>query len=148
MLLLAITIPLFRPARFVVPSAKIAFVGKLVPAGPILQKEMVLLSLPFAVVPSLAKKMVPPALSTAIVADPWMLHRVIVLLVAPSSNRIVLVLLLLAVLTFAMVSEFPPVLRPSIVTLSAPTKSISGAPLRLPEMVLAAPPLGWMEMLV
>lgn len=45
---------------------------------------------------------------------------------------------------FFRVRAFPPVLRPSIVTLSAPLRSISGAA-RAPVMVRSAPPAGWME---
>jgi hypothetical protein len=43
----------------------------------------------------------------------------------------------------AMVSELPPAFRPSMVTLSAPLKSISGEPATIaPEIVRAAPPDG------
>ena len=55
-LLLLISMPLFLlAAEVVVPIPYIAFAGKFAPAGPILQFEMVLLSLPFTVTPSVEK---------------------------------------------------------------------------------------------
>jgi len=125
----------------VLPSAKIHFVGKLVPAGPILQYEIVLLSLP-VVVPVL-KKIFPPLVASVIVADPKIEQFVIVLPVASATNLIVEVPEVAAVLKLEMINEFPPVFKPLMVTLSAPLKLINGAPPTVPEMVLAAPPLGW-----
>jgi hypothetical protein len=45
----------------------------------------------------------------------------------------------------SIVNELPPLFKPSTVTLSAPLKSIKGKPaVAAPEIVLAAPPAGWM----
>ena len=58
-------------------------------------------------------------------------------------NRIVDVPDVAETVVLAMVSELPPVLRPSMVTLSAPFRSISGEPAAIaPEIVRAAPPVG------
>src|SRR5438093_646305 len=81
MLLLLITLPLFRiPELDVLPSAKMALDGKLVPAGPMLHKETVLPSLP-VVVPVL-KMMVPPTVADRVVEDPRIVQPVMVLFVA------------------------------------------------------------------
>ena len=78
---------LYSVADPVLPLPKMACDGRLDPAGPILQKEMVLLSFP--VVAPVLKKIVPPEPVAATVQDPLMLHRVKVLLVASPTNRIV-----------------------------------------------------------
>ncbi len=49
----------------------------------------------------------------------------------------------LSVLVLVMINELPPVFKPSIVTLSAPFKPISGNG-REPDTVTAVPPLGEM----
>ena len=89
--------------------------------------------------------MVPPLVATDDELDPWMFELVIVLLVAPPMKRIVDVPVVADTVVLAMVSELPPVLRPSMVTLSAPLRSISGEPAAIaPEIVRAAPPVGLM----
>src|SRR5439155_21663669 len=106
MLLLSMMTPLFRIAAVVVvPGAKIAFVGRLAPFGPMSQNETVLLSLPFAVLASVAKYIVPPAVPMAMVAEPRTVVRVTVLFVAPFMNRIVLVLAVADAVVLATVSE-------------------------------------------
>ena len=57
-----------------------------------------------------------------------MFELVIVLLVAPPMKRIVDVPEVAETVVLAIVSELPPVFKPSIVTLSAPLRSISGEP--------------------
>src|ERR1044071_2286743 len=117
-------------------------VGKFVPAGPMLQLEMVLLSLPVETAAE-PKKMLPPLVPTAIVAEPRIVQLVIVLLVASVWKRIVLVPEVAETVVFEIVSELPPVFKPLIVTLSAPFRSINGLPAVVaPVMVRAAPPLG------
>ena len=119
------------------PFPKIAFVGRFAPAGPISQLEMVLLSLPSAVRASVENKIVAPSVVTAIVAEPFTLQLVIVLLVAPPIKRIVEVAVTAEVLVLVIVRSFKPVwfTLPSMVTLSAPFKLISGAVARLPPIV-------------
>ncbi len=112
-----------------------------------LQFEMVLLSFPLAVTASVLKKMVAPFVATELELDPWIFAFVIVLPVAPPMNRMVDVPVVAEAVVLEIVSEFPPVLRPSMVTLSAPLKSISGLPAVIaPEIVRAAPPLGAIKM--
>ncbi len=148
MLLLLMTMPLLPIAVVVVePLPRMALLGRLAPAGPMLLFEIVLLSLPFAVTASVLKKIVAPLVATEALAEPWMLALVTTLLVAPPMKRIVDVPLVAETVVLARVSELPPVFRPSMVTLSAPLKSISGLPAAMaPLMVRAAPPLG--EMLI
>jgi hypothetical protein len=65
------------------------------------------------------------------------------LLVAPPMNRIVDVPLVADTVVLAIVSELPPVLSPSILTLSAPFRSIIGLPaVVVPVIRRAAPPVG------
>ena len=72
-----------------------------------------------------------------------------VLLVAPPMKRIVEVPEVAETVVLAIVSELPPVFKPSIVTLSAPLRSISGLPAAIaPLIVRAAPPEGRMRTLV
>src|SRR6185295_390608 len=150
MLLLLMMMPLLPIAAVVIePLPRIALLGRFAPAGPMLLFEMVLLSLPLAVTASVLKKMVPPLVATDDELDPWRLELVIVLLVAPPMNRIVAVPEVADAVVLAMVSELPPVLRPSMVTLSAPLRSISGDPAAIaPEIVRAAPPVGLIVIVV
>src|SRR5690349_5849377 len=105
--------------------------------------EIVLLSLPFAVVPSVLKKMLPPLVTTDALNEPRIVALVMVLLVAPLIKRMVLVPVVGDAVVFEIVNELPPVFKPSTVTLSAPLKSINGLPAAIaPEMVRAAPPDG------
>ena len=106
-----------------------------------LQLEMVLLSLPVEIAAD-PNQIFPPFVAFAIVADPNMEQFVIRFIVASAWNRIVLVPDVLDVDVFEIVSEFPPVFRPSTVTLSAPLKSIIGPPLKEPLMVRGEPPEG------
>ena len=139
------TIPLLPMAVVVVePFPKIPLVGRLVPEGPILQFETVLLSLPLAVTASLAKNIFPPLVATAPENAPLTEQLVIVLPVAPPIKRMVEVSAVAETVVFSMISELPPVFKPLIVTLSAPLKSMSGNPaVTAPEIVLA--PLGTIE---
>lgn len=139
-LLLSITIPLFPMAVVVVePLPRIALLGRFAPAGPILQFEMVLLSLPLAVLPSVLKKTVAPFVATELAHDPCRLQFVIVLFVAPPMNRIVLVPEVADAVVFEIVSELPPVFRPLMVTLSAPLRLISGLPAVVEPVTVRAP---------
>jgi hypothetical protein len=61
-------------------------------------------------------------------------------------NLIVEVKVVDDVLKFDIVKEFPPVFNPSMVTLSAPLKFMSGAPATVPEIVRA--PVGLIVILV
>src|SRR5690349_13558351 len=92
MLLLLMTLPLLLIAVVVVEPLKYTpLVGRLAPAGPMLLLEMVLLSLPFAVDPSVLKKILPPFVVTPALNEPEIVALVIVLFVAPLIKRIVLV---------------------------------------------------------
>ena len=93
-----------------------------------LQLEMTLLSLPVTTAAA-PNQMFPPLVVVAIVDEPKIEALVIVLVVASVWKRIVLVPEVAETVVLAMVSALPPVFRPSIVTLSAPLRSISG---RLP----------------
>ena len=127
------------------PFPKIAFVGRLAPAGPILLLEIVLLSFPFVVFASVLKKIVAPFVATDDETEPCRFEFVMVLLVAPPIKRIVEVPDVEEAVVFAIVREFPPAFKPSIVTLSAPFKSIIGDPAVVaPVIVRAAPPTGLM----
>jgi len=87
--------------------------------------------------------MFPPFVVTAAENEPNTEHRVIVLLVAPPMNNTVEVPEVADAVVFESVRESPPLFKPSMVTLSAPLKVISGLPAAIaPEIVLAAPPLG------
>src|SRR5689334_13614769 len=144
MLLLLTTLPLLLMAVVVVEPLKYTpLVGRFTPAGPMLLFEIVLLSLPLAVFASVLKKMLPPLVVTPAPNEPSMVELVIVSPVAPPMKRIVLVPEVADAVVFEIVSELPPVFRPSIVTLSAPLKSIKGLPAAIaPETVRAAPPDG------
>ena len=66
-----------------------------------------------------------------------------VLLVASVVKRIVPVFDVAETVVFEIVKLLPPVFKPLIVTLSAPTKSIKGNPaVAAPVIVRAAPPAG------
>src|ERR1700754_987511 len=124
-----------------VPLAMIALEGRFAPAGPMLQFEMVSLSLP-GVVPVL-KPTVPATVAKVEADEPRMAQFVSVLFEASAMNRIVLDPVVVPIVVLEMVSELPPVFRPSIVTLSAPFKLISGLPAAgAPVIVRAAPPVG------
>src|SRR6185295_5347406 len=146
MLLLLMMFPLLPMASVVTePLPRIALEGRLAPTGPMLLFEIVLLSLPLAVTASVEKKIVPPLVATDAVLAPWMFELVITLLVAPPMNRIVAVPEVAETVVLAIVRELPPVLSPSMVTLSAPLKSIRGLPATIaPDTVRAAPPVGEM----
>ena len=75
------------------------------------------------------------------VVEPFNVQFLIVSFEASAIKRMVEVPAVEAVLVLIIVSELPPVFNPSMVTLSAPFKSISGAA-TLPVKVRAAPPLG------
>ena len=91
----------------------------------------------------------PPLVATVAEKEPWTEAFVMTLLVAPLMNRIVEVPDVGEAVVFAMVSESPPALTPSIVTLSAPLKSIRGLPAVVPpEMVLASPPTAFTVIVV
>src|SRR5688572_16180539 len=108
-----------------------------------LQFEIVLLSLPFGVKASVLKNTTPPFVPSAIVTEPWRLLFVITLFVAPPIKRIVHVPDVADTVVFDIVSELPPVFKPSMVTLSAPLRSIRGLPATIaPVIVLPAPPEG------
>src|SRR5581483_11498792 len=147
MLLPSMTLPVLTVLLLVVvPTAEIALTGRFAPAGPMLFFEIRLLLLPTMLVPDagdVLKRIAPPAVPTATVDDPWMLEFFTMLFDAPLMKRIVLVPAVVPVFAFDRVSELPPVIKPSIVTLSAPFKSTSGVA-RFPEIVRAAPPLGAM----
>src|SRR5262249_34787415 len=118
MLLLVIRFPVLGVASGA--KATIGLVGRLVPAGPRLQNETVLLLLfpdPAVVPPNT----IFPAIDKAAgFAEPKTAHRVTVLFCAPLINRIVPVPRRFETVVFENVSELPPVPSPSMVTLSAP----------------------------
>src|SRR5438552_3010056 len=104
MLLLLMTFPLFRiPALDVLPSAKMALDGRLVPAGPMLHNETVLPSLP-VVVPVL-KMIVPPTVAKVVVEDPRTVQPVMALFVASATNWIVPVCAAAETVVLEMVRE-------------------------------------------
>jgi len=120
-------------------------VGKLAPAGPISLVEMMFpLLVPLV---DVLIRTLPHGVALAVaVAEPRIVQFVTRLLVAPLIRRIVLVLAVADAVVFEIVSELPPEFRPSIVTLSAPFKSINGLPAAIaPETVRAAPPEGWIK---
>ena len=124
------------------PSDITPLVGRLAPAGPIPLLEIALLL--FAPPVEVLIRMLPPATVVLAVDEPSTVHLVMVLVCAPLMSRIVLVLAVAEAVVFAIVSELPPELRPSMVTLSAPFRSINGLPATIaPETVRAAPPEGW-----
>src|ERR1043165_8854014 len=91
MLLFVMLIPLlFCAVVPVLPVKVISLTGRFAPAGPILQFEMVLLSLP-VVIAAEPNHMLPPLVPKAMVAEPRMDALVMVLFVASAWKRIVLV---------------------------------------------------------
>src|SRR5688572_9298933 len=113
MLLLEIVMPLLKSvAGLVVPTLEIAFVGRLLPAGPILLFEIVLLSLPVAPPASVAKMILPPFEATVPEKEPCTEQLVITLFVAPPMNRMVDVFAFVATVVFAIVSALPMVFNP------------------------------------
>ena len=113
----------------VVPQAKMALVGRLVPAAVMLHEEMVLLSFPLPL-PLVLKKMVPVPFP---VEDPRIVQLVMVLLVASLMNLKVAAEVL--VLVLEKLRELPPEFKPLMVTLSAPLRS-NKTPFLVPETVL------------
>ena len=111
--------------------------GRLAPAGPRSLFEIVLPL--FAPPVEVLIKTLPVAAVFEPVDEPRILQFVITLFCAPLIRRIVLVPVVAAVCAFVNVNELPPELRPSIVMLSAPLRSINGAA-SAPETVL--PPEG------
>jgi hypothetical protein len=134
-MLLPVIITLSFSTAELVPLAMIAFDGRFAPAGPILQLETVLLSFP--VVEPVPKTMVPATVASDEVDEPRIVHLVTVLVEASAINRIVLVPAVAATEVLEIVSEDPATSWPSIVTLSAPLKSINGLPAIAPETVRA-----------
>src|SRR5260370_40414183 len=142
MLLLLIRLPVFGLAA--VPRPMTTLVGRLAPVGPRLQKETVLLLLPMPVV--VLNRIFPPAVAIGEVDEPKTVHLVTMLFCAPLMKRMVLVLAVADAVVLEMVKALPPVPSPSMVTLVAPLRSISGLPAGIaPETVRAAPPEGWTE---
>jgi hypothetical protein len=138
-------LPVIRALSFsmveLVPLPIIAFEGRFAPAGPILELETVLLSFP-VVVPVL-KRIVPAAVANVEVDEPSTVAFVTVLFEASAIKRIVLEPAVVPMVVLEIVSEFPPVFNPLIVTLSAPLRLINGLPAAIaPLIVLAAPPAG------
>ena len=107
--------------------------------------EIVLLSFPFAVDASVEKKIFPPVLvvESAAEFEPRIVDLLTVLLVAPLIKRIVEVPIVADAVVLEIVRLLPPAFKPSMVTLSAPLRSISGLPAVVaPVIVRAAPPAG------
>ena len=108
----------------------------LAPAGPIALFEIALLL--FAPPVEVLIRILPPAVVVLAVDEPNTAHLVMVLFCAPLMSRIVLVLAVAEAVVFEIVSELPPELKPSMVTLSAPLRSINGLPATIaPEIILA-----------
>ena len=125
-LLLLITLPVLS-FGLAVPSPMTPLVGRLAPAGPMLLVAIVLLLLPPATVLVL-KRMLPVATVVLPVDEPRMVQLRTMLFEAPPMNRIVLVPAVAEAVVFESVRELPMILRPSIVTLSAPFRSTNGLP--------------------
>jgi hypothetical protein len=143
MLLFVMTFPVFGLAA--VPKAATALVGRLLPAGPRLQSETVLLLFPTPVV-AVWNRIFPAADPDAGFAEPRTVHLVTMLFCAPFLKRIVLVPPLFPMVVFENVNEFPPLFSPSMVTLVAPFRSTNPEPaLIAAETVRGTPPEGWME---
>ncbi len=135
MLLLSMTLPVLW-LGLADPSDITPLVGRLTPAGPISLLEIVfpLLAPPVDVL----IKTLPPAVVVLAVDEPRMVHRVTVLPVAPLIMRTVLVPAVAETVRLVRVNEFPLAFKPSMVTLSAPLRSINGRPaVMVPETVLA-----------
>ena len=118
------------------PDEKIQFCGRFEPAAEMLLLEIILLSFPDAV--PVEKKMTPAIVLTV---EPVTVQFVTVLFFA---SRINLIALDTPNAVFEIVNEFPPVINPSIVTLSAPLRLIK-CPTKAPDIVLEAPPDGLIE---
>ena len=124
---LSIVTLLFAIAELAVdPVAAINIEGRFAPTGPILQFVMVLSSFP--VVVPVEKRILPPTVPNGTVAEPKIEQFLKVLFVASAINRMVLVLAVLDVDKLEIIKLLPPVFSPSIVTKSAPLKSIKGEP--------------------
>ena len=108
------------------PSDITPLVGRLAPAGPIALVEIALLL--FVPPVEVLIRMLPPAVVVLAVDEPSTVHLVMVLFCAPLMRRIVLVPAVAEAVVFEIVSELPPELKPSMVTLSAPLRSINGLP--------------------
>ena len=118
-----------------VPPKLIALVGSPENAGPISQDWIMLLSFPVLVKPP-PNKIVPPLEPRDVVDEPNIVHLVIRLLTASAIKRIVLVFEFEDMVVFKSIRE----LSPSMVTLSAPFKSINGRPgVIAPETVFNPP---------
>src|SRR5437762_9411692 len=126
----------FSIAAFV-PLPMIALEGRLVPAGPMLLLEIVMLSFP--VVAPAPTIMVPATVANVEAEDPRIVQLVTVLLVASAMKRIVPLPAVVPAVVFEIVSELPVVLSPLIVTLSAPLRSISGLPAVVAPVTVRAP---------
>ena len=85
----------------------------------------------------------PPLTVTAPENEPRTVAFVTVFSVAPLMKRIVEVPAVADAVVLEIVSALPSAFTPSIVTLSAPFRSINGLPAVVaPEIVLATPPTG------
>ena len=96
-----------------------ALLGTFGPAGPISLFVMKLLLLPPAT-EDVLNSTFPPAVVVAEVDEPRIVEFLIVLFVAPSIKRTVLVLAVAEAVVLESVSELPDAFSPSIVTLSEP----------------------------
>src|SRR5436190_8797762 len=142
MLSLSIRLPVFGlPA---VPRLITALLGRLVPAGARLQNETMLPLLPRPEV--VLNRTFPPAVPIVEVDEPRTVHLVTTLFCAPLIKRMVLVLAVADAVMLERINALPAVPSPSIVTLVAPLRSISGLPAAIaPAIVGVAPPDGWTE---
>ena len=116
---------------FAAPPEYMAFMGRLASA----EFVILLLSIRLPVLAAVALKKITPPLPS--VLEPFTVQYLIVLLLAPLYSRIVLVPLVVELLVFVITRFFvePAAFTlPSMVTLSAPFRSISGAS-RFPLMV-------------
>ncbi len=104
-----------------------------------LQSETVLLLLPTVPVALVLNRILPPAVPNAAVDEPSTVHLVTVFPVASLINRTVLVPPVVETVVLEIVSEFPAVFRPSIVTLSAPLRSINGFAAVVAPVTVRAP---------
>jgi hypothetical protein len=100
--------------------------------------ETVLVLLPPATVLVL-KRTLPPAVATADVDDPRIVHLVTVSFEAPLMKRIVLVLAVAEAVVLESVSELPPLFKPSMVTLLAPARSTKGLPAAVAPVTVRGP---------
>src|SRR5438309_927137 len=84
-------------------------------------------------------RIVPVATPTAPVDEPRTVQLVTMSPEVPLMKRIVLVPAVGSTIEFEMVSESVPLFSPSMVTLSAPLRSISGLPATVPPATVRAP---------